>query len=197
MNVYSVPLGVFCSLIYVERNHGMADGKKQIDMPPDREHLDFLTAIILLIVSVAAIILSLGYWRDLGGEFYASPGFMPTIIAAFLIVMAVTLLLQSVKGSSVAERCRQLGAALPRTLRSRTFWRAVIGLAIFAVYIFGMLGRLPFWLASFLVLFAILLYLNLEGKVQLKPVLKLLLIAVLSVAGIVLLFQVAFSVPMP
>ena len=46
-------------------------------------------------------------------------------------------------------------------------------------------------------LFAILLYLNLEGKVQLKPVLKLLLIAVLSVAGIVLLFQVAFSVPMP
>lgn len=175
----------------------MADGKKQIDMPPDREHLDFLTAIILLIVSVAAIILSLGYWRDLGGEFYASPGFMPTIIAAFLIVMAVTLLLQSVKGSSVAERCRQLGAALPRTLHSRTFWRAVIGLAIFAVYIFGMLGRLPFWLASFLVLFAILLYLNLEGKVQLKPVLKLLLIAVLSVAGIVLLFQVAFSVPMP
>lgn len=173
----------------------MADGKKQIDMPPDREHLDFLTAIILLIVSVAAIILSLGYWRDLGGEFYASPGFMPTIIAAFLIVMAVTLLLQSVKGSSVAERCRQLGAALPRTLHSRTFWRAVIGLAIFAVYIFGMLGRLPFWLASFIVLLAILFYLN-QPK-GMKSIVTLALIGVLSVAGIILLFQVAFSVPMP
>ena len=46
-------------------------------------------------------------------------------------------------------------------------------------------------------LLAILLYLNFEGKFQLKPVLKLVLIAALSIGGIVLLFQVAFSVPMP
>lgn len=173
----------------------MADEKKHIDMPPDREHLDFLTAIILLVVSVAAIILSLGYWRDLGGEFYASPGFMPTIIAAFLLVMAAILFANSLKGSSVSERLSQLGAALPATLRSRTFWRAVVGLAIFAVYIFVLLGRLPFWLASLIVLLAILFYLN-QPK-GMKSIVTLALIGVLSVAGIILLFQVAFSVPMP
>ena len=146
---------------------------------------------------MVAIILSMGYWKKLGGAFYASTGFMPTIIAGALIIMAITLFVNSIKGSSISERCRQLGAAVPATLHSKVFWRAVIGLAIFAVYIFVLLGRLPFWLASFLVLLAILLYLNFEGKFQLKPVLKLILIAALSIGGIVLLFQVAFSVPMP
>ena len=98
----------------------MSEQKKHVDMPPDREHLDFLTSILLFAVSVAAIILSFGYWRAVGGEFYASPGFMPTIIAAFLLVMAAILFANSLKGSSVSERLRQLGAALPRTLHSRT-----------------------------------------------------------------------------
>ena len=175
----------------------LSEDNKHVAMPPDREHLDFLTSIILFIVCVVAIILSMGYWKKLGGAFYASPGFMPTIIAGALIIMAITLFVNSIKGSSISERCRQLGAAVPATLHSRGFWRAVIGLAIFAVYIFVLLGRLPFWLASFLVLLAILLYLNFEGKFQFKPVLKLILIAALSIGGIVLLFQVAFSVPMP
>lgn len=173
----------------------MSEQKKRVEMPPDREHLDFLTSIILFAVSVAAIILSLGYWRDLGGEFYASPGFMPTIIAAFLLVMAAILFSNSLKGSCVSERLSQLGAALPRTLHSRTFWRAVVGLAIFAVYIFVLLGRLPFWLASLIVLLAILFYLN--RPKGMKSIVTLALIGVLSVAGIILLFQVAFSVPMP
>ncbi len=175
----------------------LSEDNKHVAMPPDREHLDFLTSILLFVVCVAAIILSMGYWKQLGGAFYASPGFMPTIISAFLLVMSVVLFFDSLKGSSISERCRQLGAAVPATLHSKVFWRAVIGLAIFAVYIFVLLGRLPFWLASFLVLLAILLYLNFEGKFQLKPVLRLVLIAALSVGGIVLLFQVAFSVPMP
>lgn len=173
----------------------MSEQKKHVDMPPDREHLDFLTSILLFAVSVAAIILSFGYWRAVGGEFYASPGFMPTIIAAFLLVMAAILFANSLKGSSVSERLRQLGAALPATLHSRTFWRAVVGLAIFAVYIFVLLGRLPFWLASLIVLLAILFYLN--RPKGMKSIVTLALIGVLSVAGIILLFQVAFSVPMP
>ena len=68
----------------------MSEEKKHVEMPPDREHLDFLTSIILFIVCAVAIILSIGYWKKLGGEFYASPGFMPTIISGALLVMAVT-----------------------------------------------------------------------------------------------------------
>ena len=175
----------------------MADEKKHIDMPPDREHLDFLTAIILLVVSVAAIILSLGYWRRPRRRVLRLAGVHADDHRGVPARDGGDPVCQFPQGQFRIRAAQPARRGASRTLHSQTFWRAVIGLAIFAVYIFGMLGRLPFWLASFLVLFAILLYLNLEGKAQLKPVLKLLLIAALSVAGIVLLFQVAFSVPMP
>jgi uncharacterized protein (DUF486 family) len=58
-----------------------------------------------------------------------------------------------------------------------------------------MLGKMPFWLASFLALSAVLIFVRFDKT--LKTVLKMLLIAALCVAGIVLLFQYAFNVPMP
>lgn len=173
----------------------MSEEKKHPELPPEKEHLDFLTSIILFIISVSAIVISIGYWKRSGEVFYASPGFMPVIIASCLVLMSVILFTQSLRGSSVSERCAQLAMAIPAGLRSHKVWRAAGGLAVFAVYIFLLLGRLPFWLASFLVLAATLLYLN--GKKELRTILKLLLIAAGSIAAIVLLFQVAFSVPMP
>ena len=59
------------------------------------------------------------------------------------------------------------------------------------------LGKLPFWLASVLILFATLLYSYFDRKNLPKVLLKSTLISVLAVAGIVALFQYAFSVPMP
>lgn len=164
-------------------------------MPPDKEHLDFVTAIVLLAVCVLVLVLSMGYWKKIGGEFYASPGFMPSVIAGGLAVMALTLLLNSLKGSSIQERCRQVRAALPATLQSGNFWRTILGLCIFAIYIYGMLGRLPFAIASLIVLEAVLFYLNRPKGT--KNIIKIALIGILSVAGIVLLFQQVFSVPMP
>ena len=68
---------------------------------------------------------------------------------------------------------------------------------MFALYIYVLLGKLPFWLASVLILFATLLYSYFDRKNLPKVLLKSTLISVLAVAGIVALFQYAFSVPMP
>ena len=80
-------------------------------------------------------------------------------------------------------------------MQSRTFWKAVGGLAIFAVYVYVLLGKLSFGVASFIVLLATLLYTHIDGKV--KTAVKMVIIALCAVVGIVLLFQYAFSVPMP
>jgi len=173
----------------------MSDEKKNVQLPEGKEHLDFLTSIVLFIICIAAIILSIGYWKKSGVIFYASPGFMPIIISVGLALMSVIQFFNSLKGSSVSERWAQITYAIPAGFRSPKVWRAVGGLVIFAIYIFVLLGRLPFWLASFFALFASLLYLN--WKKEVKTILKLAVIAALSIAGIVLLFQVAFSVPMP
>ncbi len=173
----------------------MSDEKKPVQLPEGKEHLDFLTSIVLFIICIAAIILSVGYWKASKAVFYASPGFMPIIIASGLALMSVIQFFGSLKGSSISERWAQVAYAIPAGLRSPKVWRAAGGLAIFAIYIFVLLGRLPFWLASFLALLASLLYLN--WKKEVKTILKLAVIAALSIAGIVVLFQVIFSVPMP
>lgn len=161
----------------------------------EKQHLDFLTSIVMLIVSISAIIASIGYWRQVGGKFYASPGFMPAMICGALVLMSLLMLKGSLKDSSIKIRIEQLKESFGLTVKSRTVLQATICTLIFAVYVFLLLGRLPFWLASFLGLFFTIVYLKFEKK--LGTILKLLLISVLSIAGIVLLFQYIFSVPMP
>ncbi len=161
----------------------------------DKAHLDFLTSVVLLVVSISAAITSLGYWREIGGKFYASPGFMPIIICSALAFMALLMMVGSLKNSSVKERVAQLAAAFGRTVKSPVVHQAAIGIFIFAVYVFLLLGKIPFGPASFIGLFATMLFLKFEKK--LRTILKLLLISALSIASIILLFQIVFSVPMP
>lgn len=160
-----------------------------------KAHLDFLTAVILMGVSIFAAVSGLLYWQKQKGIFYESAGFMPVLIAVGLFLMALRLLLESLRHDSVPSFVRRLGASLKQTARSRGVHKAIVGLAIFGVYVFGLLGRLPFWLASFLALGAVLVFVRWDGKWQ--TALKMLLIAALCVAGIVGLFQYAFEVPMP
>jgi hypothetical protein len=126
-----------------------------------------------------------------GNVFYASPGFTPMIILSVLALLSVSLLAQSLKGSSVSERVRQVVKAAPGGLKSKRFQNSVAALFILGVYIYLMLHFLPFWLASLLLLFFVFVYLNAAGLIQ------CVLLSVFSVAAIVLIFQVIFNVRLP
>jgi len=154
-------------------------------------HLDFITSIVLMLVCIVSSVMAYGYYVKSKSEFYASPGFMPVIIAGFLFLLSLSLMLKSLKNSSVRENIRRLFEAIPRGLKSLRFKNSVIGLAIFGLYIFVLMRFLPFWLASLIVVFASFTFLKAA-----KPV-KSAIIAILSVGGIVLLFQFIFRVPMP
>ncbi|MDR1318637.1 MAG: tripartite tricarboxylate transporter TctB family protein [Treponema sp.] len=156
-----------------------------------KEHLDFAASVILMAVCVFALVLSWGYYLKSKAKFYASPGFMPIIIAGSLFIMALVLFLKSIKGSSVKQRFFQILEALPGGLKSKRFLNSLVALGMFGVYTYVLLPLLPFWLSSFIVLLASLLYL------KASTVIKCIIIAAISIGGIVLLFQVAFRVPMP
>ena len=158
-------------------------------------HLDFLTALILIAVSVAVIITSVAYWQRQKLPFYESAGFMPVLIAGGLFVMAARLLKESLKHDSARSFLQRLRKSAGQTLRSNRVHRALFGLLIFGIYVFYLLGRISFWLSSFVALAVVLIFVRFDGKWQTS--LKMLLIAALCVAGIVGLFQYAFSVPMP
>ncbi|MDR2134655.1 MAG: tripartite tricarboxylate transporter TctB family protein [Treponema sp.] len=155
------------------------------------EHLDFISALVLMVLCVFSSVLALSYYVKSKKEFYASPGFMPMLIGVILFLLSLSLLVQSLKGSSLKERFGQAAAAFRRGTGSRRFFNSAAGLAIFGVYIYALLRFLPFWLASFIFLAAVFMYLRASGIV------KCVIIAALSIGGIVLLFQIAFRVPMP
>ena len=120
---------------------------------------------------------------------------MPVLIAGGLLIMSLRLLREALKQDSAHSFISRLKVSFGQTVRSNTVHRAIIGLIIFGIYVFVLLGRMPFWLASFLPLAAVLVFVRYDGT--LKTALKMILIAALCVAGIVGLFQFAFAVPMP
>ena len=158
----------------------------------DMKHLDFVTSLVILGVSIFVLHYSQGlFQRSPREEFYATPGFMPTIIAVALFLLGLKLLSQSLSKTSLKEIFGRLAEATPRGLKSARFRNTVIGLLIFGVYIFVLLRNLPFWLSSILVLLGCFMYLKAA-----KP-LKSAIIAIASAVGIVLLFQEVFRVPLP
>ena len=155
------------------------------------KHLDFITSIVLMLVCIVYSVMAYGYYVKSKSPFYASPGFMPIIIAVSLFLLSLSLMLQSLKNSSLKENIRRFLEAIPRGVKSIRFRQSIIGLAIFWVYIFVLMRFLPFWLSSLILVFSSFLFLKAA-----KPV-KSAIIAILSVGGIVLLFQFIFRVPMP
>lgn len=177
-----------------------AFGQTQADDKQD--HLDFLTSLILIVVSIAIIVTSNGYYhqqlkRRIVSTFYESTGFMPTVFAGFLLVMSAIQLVGSLRQGSVAAYAAQLVQSFKNTLVSRTFWKAVGGLAIFGIYVYGLLAKIPFGVASFIVLFATLMYSHWDENKNPKTWTKMGIIALCASAGIVILFQYIFAVPMP
>jgi hypothetical protein len=156
-----------------------------------KEHLDLAAAIVLFCVSIFSIILACGYYVRSKKVFYASPGLMPVIIASGIFLLALSLMLQSLKGSSIKERFGQVIDAIPRGIKSRRFLNTAAALCMFWVYIFLLLRFLPFWIASLILLCAVFVYL------KASTLIKCIIIAGCSIGGIVLLFQVAFRVPLP
>ena len=177
-----------------------AFGQTQADDKQD--HLDFLTSAILIIVSIAVIITCQGYYRQqlrrrIVTTFYESTGFMPTVFAGFLLVMSAIQLIGSLRHGSAAAYAAQLVQSFRSTMVSRTFWKAVGGLTIFGIYVYGMLAKIPFGAASFVVLYATLMYSHWDECRNPKTWMKMGVIALCASAGIVILFQYIFAVPMP
>ena len=158
-------------------------------------HLDFVTAIILFVVSIATIIVSVGYWQKQNRVFYASAGFLPIIVSGVILVLSIILFFNSLKESSLKQRSIEIKDAFIRTIKSKNFYRAVIGLLICVIYVFYLLGNYLFWFATFVGL-AVLLIFNLR-EYNLKSILKAVLIAALADGLIIVIFDYVFNVPMP
>ena len=156
---------------------------------------DFVTAVILIAVSVGALVES---WRmprleHLSVNPYTVPGIVPGLLSGVLILLGMVLLTRAI---------RQGGWRLDvASLSSAVGARLVLMLLLTLGYAAGLVGRLPFWAATFL--FVFLFVLLFEWRADRPPAGHLksgavaLLLAVAVAVGVSALFQYVFLVRLP
>lgn len=171
----------------------MNEDKKR---PETRCGVELLASIVIFAVSIFVIIMSFVYWKDdYVDEFYYSSGLMPFIIGVALLLMSILYFRRTIKEHSISECFKDLGDFCVTFVKSKNVHKSLIILLMFFIYIYLMVGKLPFWLATFIALSVILIYVNFEKSW--KKMLKMILISACATGSIILVFQVIFKVPMP
>ncbi|HAN42736.1 MAG TPA: hypothetical protein DCP98_04840 [Sphaerochaeta sp.] len=172
----------------------MADQKPT--RPQTRYGIDLIAGCICFAVSIYVMLMSIKFWKeDFVDVFYYSSGLMPMIIGGCLCIFSVLYIVRTLKEHPLKECLTDIKNFGIEFVKSKNVHRSLIGIAIFWVYIFLMLGKMPFWLATFIALSALLLFLNFKKSVW--QVVKLLIISACATFAIVLVFQIIFKVPMP
>ena len=164
--------------------------------PQTRYGIDLIAGVVTFAVSIYGMIKSITFWKEeFVDVFYYSSGLMPMMIGACLFIFSALYIRRTLKEHSLKECLKDIKNFSIEFVKSKNVHKALVGIAIFWIYIFLMLGRMPFWLATFITLSALLLFINWQKSF--KKIIILLLISAVATFMIILVFQIIFKVPMP
>ncbi len=157
---------------------------------------DLVTSVVLLVLGVATMVES---WRmprfeEVGADVWASPGVVPGLLGVALTLMAAILFLRSV----VALRRPTEGPVGPAA--EGGWGRAALAAGLCILYALGLVGRMPFWLATFLFVLAFVTIFDLTGEPR-PPLGRVVIVAALvaaaSAIAVPYVFQSIFLVRLP
>jgi len=158
------------------------------------QRADYYTSIVLMVLGIAVAEES---WRmprytDVASDIWSAPGMVPGLLGIGLFIMAAILFLRSRGEAAPAE-----GGAGEAGWHKRI--ALVVGLCI--LYAGGLIGRLPFWLATFIFVFGfIVLFEMLEPEARSRwprHVLGAVVIAALTSGIVSYVFANLFFVRLP
>jgi len=125
------------------------------------------------------------------------PGLVPGLLAFAMIVCGGLLAAKAWRGPDL----RRGLAALPALLRTREAMRVGVVLALVLVYTLGLVGWLPFWLASALFVFSFIVVFEValpsEPPVLARTLAWATTVALVAGLAVVLVFERAFLVRLP
>ncbi len=160
---------------------------------------DFVTALALIALSVGALVESLAMPRfeDLSVNPYTVPGIVPGLLSAGLLALATILLVRSI----VRGGWRLDAGGARRWLTSAAASRLYLSLVLTLGYAAGLVGRLPFWLATGLFMFCFIALFEWRGGLPARARAIALGIAlgeaVIVTIAVTLVFQEVFLVRLP
>lgn len=166
------------------------------DTAAPRYGVELVAGLTIFTVSLYVIRKSIEFWKeDFVDVFYYSSGLMPMILGICLLVFSGLYVARTLRAHSFQACLLDLQDFLKAFVKDRNMHKSIIGIAIIWVYIYCLLGRVPFWLATCGTLAVLLVFVN-EHKDP-KHILKLSLVSAGATFMIILVFQVIFHVPMP
>jgi putative tricarboxylic transport membrane protein len=162
---------------------------------------DFVTGLVLIALGIATVVESLRMPRfeDLNIEPYTVPGLVPGALGAVILLLGAILFLRAARAGGWRLAA---GGATRRTWSvdpgSR---RLALSLALCLGYAGLLVGRLPFWLATFTFVFAFVVLFEWplagsSGKC-IRRLLLALVYALAVAAAVTLAFQEVFLVRLP
>jgi putative tricarboxylic transport membrane protein len=155
---------------------------------------DFVTSIVLMVLGLATVVASLRMpdYADVGAEPWSAPGTVPGQLGAALVLLAAILCLRS-----LAAR-RAAGPAPEAEPVERGCGRVAAAAGLCLVYAAGLVGRVPFWLATFLFVFAFVAVFEFGAPgSRWRRAVGALAVAGLTAAVVPWIFQGVFLVRLP
>lgn len=154
---------------------------------------DFVTGLVLAAIGLTAFVLSLDFGWDLSSVqrdgWYTAPGLVPAAAALLLVLLGCSLSYYAFKDGG-GWKYQDLPRLKPM-LASPAFGRVALTAVLLMVYVFGLVGRVHFILASFLFLAAFMLLFKATAWW------KVLVISAVASTAIGLVFERLARIPLP
>lgn len=165
---------------------------------------DFITSIFFILLGSGVIFqASRMPWRvqsaGLAQDWYLSPGLFPAVLGSLLILFSLSVLAHAVRQGGHRDLIRFLSENVAAIDGNRDLHRILIAITLMAVYIFVGIGKLNYYVASsaFLCAAMFIFYRPNDSTMNLRLLIKILVISVAAPAIIGYVFSEFFQVPMP
>lgn len=150
-----------------------------------------MTGIVLLVVAGYVVWDSTLMAGRVGGPFYTTPGMLPIVLGLALALTASLLLKRSIREEGLKTTLDNIKNWACVMCKSKTVKEMLLGIVILGVYTFLLVPAFPFWLSGLIFLVFIM------GVLNATSLMKSLIISAVTVAAIVVVFEVIFHVPLP
>lgn len=151
---------------------------------------DLVMGILLIVFGIWVCIESLQ--MKIFSTFLDAPGLFPFILSILFVILGVMLLSSALRRKGLAAAKSILNAEfLTAFFKDEKTIRTLILIGLMAIYIFVLVGRVHFFIASVAYLVATMLYLK-STKLW-----KIIVISVIASALICVTFKYGFRIPLP
>lgn len=162
---------------------------------------DFVSSIVLMVFGISVTWMSVNMPRleEKGINPYTAPGVVPGILGIIILFLSLIMFVRTLKHGDFLPRFS--GNDLKSFFRTEGILRLSIALVLCLVYALGLVGHIPYILATFLFIFSFILCFDLkfdavEGRKR-RIILVALAEALITASVVSAAFQYLFLVDLP